>query len=127
MRYLVPALLLSVSAPALAADLSVVDRTILKEPAYKGKPKYCLMAFGPEAKTRVWLVLDDENLYVDRNGDGELTADECFPHHGRGLKPFEITDPSSKGRYNVLGIGVRRNEQYKQVAVVADVEVVGKY
>jgi hypothetical protein len=30
--------------------------------------------FGPEARSRVWLVLDGDVLYVDRNGDGDLTA-----------------------------------------------------
>jgi hypothetical protein len=56
-----------------AADLARVDRTIAKEPAYKGKPKYCLLVFGPEARTRVWLVQDGDVLYVDRNGNGDLT------------------------------------------------------
>src|SRR5262249_25477630 len=57
-----------------AADLAMVDRSIRKEPAYQTKaPKYCLLVFGPEAKTRVWLVLDGDTLYVDRNGNGDLT------------------------------------------------------
>src|SRR5262249_20959902 len=34
---------------------------------------YCLLVFGPEAKTRVWLVQDDDTLYVDRNGNGDLS------------------------------------------------------
>jgi hypothetical protein len=29
--------------------------------------------FGPEGKDRVWLVLDGDTLYVDRNGNGDLT------------------------------------------------------
>src|SRR5687767_3376952 len=46
-------------AVAPAADLTRVDRTIKKEPAYKSKsPKYGLLVFGPKAQTRVWLVLD---------------------------------------------------------------------
>src|SRR5262245_65651509 len=49
-----------------ATDLTKIDRTIAKEPAYKSKPKYCLLVFGPEAKMRVWLVLDGDVLYVDR-------------------------------------------------------------
>jgi len=56
-----------------AADLSKIDRTIGKEPAYQSKPKYCLVVFGPEAKTRVWMVLDGDVLYVDRNANGDLT------------------------------------------------------
>lgn len=56
-----------------AADLSKVDRNINKEPAYRNKPKYCLLVFGPEARHRVWLVLDGDTLYVDKNSNGDLT------------------------------------------------------
>jgi len=61
------------TAPLSAADLTLIGRKITKEPAYKSKPKYCLLAFGPEARTRVWLVQDGNTLYVDRNGNGDLT------------------------------------------------------
>lgn len=56
-----------------AADLSDIPRRIGKEPKYQSQPKYCLLVFGPEAKTRVWLVQDGPVLYVDRNGNGDLT------------------------------------------------------
>src|SRR6476469_7441592 len=60
--------------PAAASDLSKIDHRIAKEPAYRSKtPRYCLLVFGPEAKTRVWLVQDGDTLYVDRNGNGDLT------------------------------------------------------
>jgi hypothetical protein len=56
------------------ADLTGVHRVLRKEPAYKTKsPKYCLLVFGPEARTHVWLVLDGDTLYADRNGNGDLT------------------------------------------------------
>ncbi len=54
-------------------DLAKIERRILKEPTYRSKPKYCLLVLGPEAKTRVWLVQDGDTLYVDRNGNGDLT------------------------------------------------------
>jgi hypothetical protein len=54
-------------------DLSKIGRKIVKEPVYRSKPKYCLLVFGPEAKTRVWLVMDDDTLYIDRSGNGDLT------------------------------------------------------
>jgi hypothetical protein len=59
----------------LAADAPLkIDRAIAKEPVYKSKaPKYGLLVFGPEAKDRVWLVFDGDTLYVDRNGNGDLT------------------------------------------------------
>lgn len=87
------ALLAVGSAPVAATDLSKIDRTIAKEPAYKSKPKYCLLVFGPEAKTRVWLVLDGDTLYADRNGNGDLT------NEGERFVAAPITGSSgNKGR-----------------------------
>src|SRR5437762_3210437 len=66
---------LVVTGDAAAADLGKIDRTIRKEPAYQSKtPKYCLLVFGPQAKDRVWLVLDGDVLYVDRQANGDLTG-----------------------------------------------------
>lgn len=57
-----------------AADLAKTDRSLRKEPAYAPKaPRYCLLVFGPEARAKVWLVLDGRTLLVDRNGSGDLT------------------------------------------------------
>src|SRR5437667_12897249 len=62
------------SVSSAAVDLRTIDRSILKEPAYRtGQPKYCLAVFGPKAETRVWMVLDGDTLYVDRNGNLDLT------------------------------------------------------
>ncbi len=74
--------LVGATLPVAAADLSTIDQVIKKEPAYRtGKPKYCLLVFGPEAKTPVWLVQDGDTLYVDRNGNGDLTeAGERVAH-----------------------------------------------
>jgi hypothetical protein len=90
-------LLAALLAPALAhaADLTRIDRTIRKEPAYKGKPRYCLLAFGPEAKTHVWLVQDGDVLYVDRNGNGDLTdAGErvALKNSSKDFRSFEAGD-----------------------------------
>ena len=49
------------------------DRRLTKEPAYQRTPRYYLLVFGAEAKTSVWLVFDGTTLYVDRNGNGDLT------------------------------------------------------
>ncbi len=67
---------IALSWPRLwAADLTKIERGIVKEPAYqKGAPRYCLAVFGREAQTRVWLILDGDTLYVDRNADLDLTA-----------------------------------------------------
>jgi hypothetical protein len=67
---------LTTTSPASAAalDLSKIERTLRKEPAYQSKsPRYGLLVFGPKAEQRVWLVLDHDALYVDVNGNGDLT------------------------------------------------------
>src|SRR5262245_14914174 len=65
---------LALSGRAAAVDLTRIDRSLRKEPAYQSKtPQYCLLVFGPQAKVRVWLVLDGDALYLDRNGNGDLT------------------------------------------------------
>jgi len=65
--------ILTALSSVCAADLSQIDRRITKESAYKSEPRYCLLVFGPEAKTRIWLALDGDVLYADRNGNGDLT------------------------------------------------------
>jgi hypothetical protein len=58
----------------LVAWCALRDRTIAREPVYEtGAPKYLLLVFGPEGKTRVWLVLDGDKLLMDRNANGDLT------------------------------------------------------
>lgn len=63
----------ALAAPVLAGDLASVERKILKEPAYTNKPAYLLLVLGAEKKTRVWIVRDGNTVYVDRNGNGDLT------------------------------------------------------
>lgn len=75
-----------VVAPLRAADLAAIDRTIGKQPAYRDKPRYCLLVFGAEAKIRVWIVEDGRTLYVDRNANGDLTDD------GPPLPPHKVDE-----------------------------------
>ncbi len=73
-RFLAFTFLALSAAPGPAADLTRIDRHIRHEPTYRGKPKYCLLVFGKEARTRIWLVQDGPTIYVDRHGTGDLTA-----------------------------------------------------
>ena len=93
------------ASSALAADPPKVDRTIGKEPQYTGKPQYCLLAFGPEAKNRVWLVQDGGTLYVDKNGNGDLTeanekltAPKPLPGDTEGAFDFEVPELAVGGK-----------------------------
>jgi hypothetical protein len=93
--------------PVSAADLAKIDRALAKEPQYVGKPKYCLLVFGPEANFRVWLVLDGDVLYVDRDGNGDLTAPSkrVSAHFKRNaylvFKPGAIGTLDGKVKYNL--------------------------
>src|SRR5262249_28819877 len=94
-RFLVVAAVVAGASAASAADLTKVPRSIAKEPAYATKsPRYLLLAFGPDAADRVWLVLDGDTLYADRNGNGDLTE----PSEAIPTKKREGGDPEIDGR-----------------------------
>jgi hypothetical protein len=105
----------STAVTAWCADLTKIDRTIAKEPAYKSKPAYCLLVFGPEAKTRVWLVRDGNVLYVDRNGNGNLTDDgEPVVSNGGPAPVFEagdITEAGGRVKHTQLVLQFHDNDQ----------------
>jgi hypothetical protein len=126
------------SGPALAVDLAKIDRTIRKEPAYQSKsPKYCLLVFGPEAETRVWLVLDlasepteangtKNALYVDRNGNGDLTEpDNRVTCTMREHKVFYTFTPEPSATYNPhfeIGDIVERDGKTRHTNLTMDVD-----
>jgi hypothetical protein len=126
MRFCYPtaalATLLLAGWPAAALDFDKIDRHITKEPTYKGKPLYGLALLGADAKTRVWMVLDGERLYVDRNCNGDLTDDgpptelkdrntdpgsfpliDVSPDGGKSVYKFDVAlynRPSSRPKLN---------------------------
>jgi hypothetical protein len=101
------AVLIFCALPARAADLSKIERVTVKEPKYQGKPIYCLLVFGTEANFRVWLVLDGTTLYVDRNGNGDLTEPDkrVSPYYqigkGFGFRPGQLATPDGKTKYRL--------------------------
>src|SRR2546430_2055521 len=98
---LLAAAVLLQAAPAQAADLAKIERRIAKEPAYQTKtPRYCLLVFGLDARTRVWLVQDGDTLYVGRKGTGDLTGDDKrvrLKQQGDSFRSFEIGDLTIDG------------------------------
>jgi hypothetical protein len=104
---LTPVAAIGLSAALPAADLAKVPRTIGKEPAYATKaPRYLLLVFGPEAADRVWVVQDGDTLYVDRNGNGDLTEKgEAIPAKKRnGSNPDEDGRQFEVGDLTVGGV-----------------------
>ena len=96
---------LLVAGPARGVDYDKIDRRLVREPAYRTKsPKYALLLFGPEARRRVWFVLDGEVLYVDRNDNGDLTErGERFSQEA-ACKDVKIADPDGKTTYVIRSV-----------------------
>jgi len=128
MRPLLTALsvLLVAAVPASAVDYAKIERRLTKEPAYKsGSPKYALLLFGREAKVRSWLVLDGETAYLDRNGDGDLTAKRERFAKLSDCKDVEIADPDGKTRYVITSIGTypaKEGGPQSQLSVSVDIK-----
>lgn len=125
-------------APAGAVDYTKIDRTIAKEPAYESKPLYLLMVLGPEARTRVWLVLDGDLLYVDRNGNGDLTEKrECKEarriHYANQKEPTfefhipEIVEADGRTKYSDIYFHVSLDGPKRFLWGPYWIEVPGKY
>jgi hypothetical protein len=119
------------AVPAAAADLSKIDRTIPKEPIYSGSPRYCLLVFGPQAKDRVWLVQDGDTLYVDRNGNGDLTepgekvAAEKNSDHEEHEYSFEAGDLTVGGKvHKGLSVWLRPLKLYADNPSLAGVPAI---
>ena len=117
---LAAALLLVLTPLARAGDLAKIERKITREPAYQTKaPKYCLLVFGLDAKTRVWLVQDGDTLYVDRNGNSDLTDD------GKGVKVTQQSEAHRAFAVGELRIGGLTHTGLNVTQMKASREVVG--
>jgi hypothetical protein len=125
-------------AAAPAADLTKIDRTLKKEPVYHSKsPKYGLLVFGPKAEMRVWLVLDVGDgladgdgsktfLYVDRNGDGDLTGPDekitCTVKKHETMVSFRPYSFVSYGAHFDAGDIVEKDGKTKHTGLTIDVD-----
>ena len=49
---------------------------LVKEPDYASTPMYSLLVFGENAQHQHWLVVDGKTVFLDRNGNGDLTEPE---------------------------------------------------
>ena len=86
-------------------SLKSIERTIAKQPELRD-PLFALAVLGPEQDSRIWLIADKSSpdaanhdvLYIDLNGDGDLTAaDERF-NQPEGESRFtlpELIDPKT--------------------------------
>lgn len=122
----------SMVCAAEEVDLSKIPRSINKEPAYKAKePKYALAVFGPEAKTRVWLVLDKSKadaknydvVYADLNANSDLSeASERFTAEGEPtdrahFKLPDFVDPVTKEKHTDITLNITESRSVDIVSL----------
>jgi hypothetical protein len=109
---------------AEALDLTKVNRTLINEPRYgTAAPTYCLLVFGEQGKLHVWLVVDGDTLFVDRNGNGDLTEEgerlTAKKEGGsRSWHILELVDPQSKAIYKNLSVWL--SEEWSGIRCHAD-------
>lgn len=84
--------------PLVPDSLAKIDRNIVKQPKFTSdKPGYLLLAFGPDAGFKVWVVFDGETLFVDANGNGDLTDDEPVRFNPRSVPRRNLMSLRRKG------------------------------
>jgi RNA polymerase sigma factor (sigma-70 family) len=86
---------------------------LTKEPAYRAPVQYCLLLLGPGASTRMWLASDGVTMYVDRNGNGDLTdPGEAVPFREAGFAFFhaEKFPGGAANAHTDLHIAVRQRD-----------------
>jgi hypothetical protein len=99
-----------------AVDYAKIERRLTKEPAYKsGSPKYALLLFGREAKLRAWAVLDGETLYLDRNGDGDLTGKGERFERLTDCRNVAFADPDGKTRYVITEVFLYNKDEPRPI------------
>jgi hypothetical protein len=117
------ALALGAAPPPGGTDYGRIDRTLVREPAYQSRsPQYALLLFGREARVRVWMVLDGEALYLDRNGDGDLTGQGERFASAAACRGVEFTDPDGKTRYSITGVNDIKEGTRRHLMVNVDVK-----
>jgi hypothetical protein len=118
---------------AWAADRKI-DRTIKREPKYATSPTYGLLLLGSEGETRIWIVRDNDRLYVDRNANGDLTDDEPVkaPKKGYGTVTFqlgELLDRHSQRRHTSVELAINLGSAKLPVAdtMTINLDIDGRY
>jgi hypothetical protein len=135
-------LLIACTVPSANGGSPRPDRRLTKEPIYEGTPRYYLLVFGPEAKSSVWLVFDGTTLYVDRNGNGDLTEPgerfsakeskitaeiegKVYPHLQYDIP--DITERDGKTKHTELRVLLMRANPKEYGNVFVDVRTAAGY
>ncbi len=105
--------------PAALTDLDRVSRTLDTEPTYNTRsPKYCLLVFGPEARTLVWLVHDGDAMHALASPDGKSPRRW---RQAKGPQYFQIGDVwEDGGKTTYKGLRFSANPRNPRFSVRID-------
>ena len=93
--------------------LREVACSLSSEPEYQGEPNFALLVFGEGAKDQKWLVLDGDTIYVDRNGNGDLTdADEMIKVDELATKQMRV-EGDEYLRFDIFKLGELSGSEYQ--------------
>jgi hypothetical protein len=99
--------------------LSKLDRTIVREPKYENRPRYALLVFGDRAEHLIWVVEDGKSLYLDRNGNKDLSDDgpTILPSDVRSLGQTETGQPRYDFTYVLKEFGPAGSPRHTDFAL----------
>ena len=90
----------------VVALLAVIVGSVIAFLFVPGKPEYCWLVFGPEAKLRVLVRLQGSKVAIDRNGDGKLAwPGEYLGRIGR-CRDIVITDLDERNSYTITSMSL---------------------
>ncbi len=67
----------------------------------KPEPHYCWLVFGPQARLRLLVCLKGNNVFIDRDGDGEFSGDGEQLGSLDKLRDLVLADPDKQATYTV--------------------------
>ncbi|MDA0284877.1 MAG: hypothetical protein O3B13_05685 [Planctomycetota bacterium] len=102
-------------------DLTRIAREISVEPEYaENSQSYCLAVFGSQARHRVWLVRDGDRLFVDRNGNGNLTDSDETVELAGSFMIGDLTLFEAAGQYSRFQVSPQSDGTYRMRLTVRD-------
>jgi hypothetical protein len=90
----------------------------------RSNPQYCLLLFGPEARLRVWVIVDGQTVSIDRDG-GDLPRKGERVGRLAGWQAIEIPDPDGVTRYVLTDVGDYEEDDPSQRGLIVNVDVKG--
>lgn len=109
----------TLAPPAVAQPAKAVDHPVPRQPKYTASRQvFCRLAFAAKRERNVWLAIDGDRLYLDRNADRDLTdTGERFEGGKTRDVTTEFTANDLRRRYSKLRVRWANSEKRKLLIV----------